>query len=116
MTQDLKENLTRAREMFLEPDDQKMLDEMEKSIRRDIAQSGLRSDPLIGRIIEEAQNKVSAINTLLTYDEELTDLQRKSLFKERSVYQFWIDRFVGPDVSKKMESISKFLDRKVNDK
>lgn len=116
MTQDLKENLARAREMFLDPEDQKHLDDIEKKIRRDIAQSSLRSDPLIKRIIDEAQDKVSAINALLTYDEDLTDLQRRSLFKERSVYQFWIDRFVGPDVNKSMEQLSKFLDRTINEK
>lgn len=110
---EFQEKIDRAKKTFLEEEDQKALSEIEKNIRRGIVQSELRSHPIIEQIISESQSRISAINTILQYDETLSDLERKALFKERSVHQFWVDRFVGPDVDSKMAALSAYLDERL---
>jgi hypothetical protein len=111
----LKSKLNKLRELYPDDDSAKMISDIERGLRVKIAQSGLKDLEVVQDIIAEAKRKISGINMLLQFDEELTEEKRKSLFKERTVHQFYLDRFDTSDSEAKLDQLNQYLDSKIKD-
>lgn len=92
----------------------KWIEETEKKIRKLIAQDNLTKNKSVVAIIEDAKNRINTINQFLTMDENLTQEDRNRLYRERTVHQFYLDRFEGRDIEKRFESINSVLNEEVN--
>lgn len=91
----------------------KWVEETEKAIHRIVAQSELAKHKAVIPICIDARNRISAINKLLIYDVEMTTEIRKMLIRERDVHQFWLDRFDGSSLEKRMEMVGQTLDAEI---
>lgn len=123
MAQDFETKLNKLRELYKLPEDQRLIDDTEKRIRdlitQAVQQDKLLDDPIIAAIIADTKKKVREINFLLTYNAEYNapteDAQRLryGLFRERSIHQFWLDRFGVKNIEEELESLNKFMDEKL---
>lgn len=111
-----EEKLLKLKEKYQDADSQKIISSWERSIRQNIAQSGLKDHQVVKQIIKDAEMKIEGINSLLQYDEALTDVERKALFKERSVHQFYLARFDDKHAKKQVEELDRLISEKLNDK
>ncbi len=122
INKDFDVKLKKLREIYILPEDQKTIDEVEKKIRSRIAAANLAERPEVKLITEDAQRKIKEINILLAYDEELNSpteearVKRWGLFKERSIHQFYLDRFGIKNIEAELESIDQTLDSRIGGK
>ena len=91
----------------------KWVEDTEKLIHRMVAQSELAKHKAVLPIINDARNRISAINKLLIYDVEMPTEVRKMLIRERDVHQFWLDRFDGSNLEKRLEVVGQVLDQEL---
>lgn len=81
------------RAKYLDNDSITWIDEAEAEIRNLFEESALSENPVFIRIAKDAQQRLGEIDFLLVENEELTDLERKSLFREKRVWAFIFERF-----------------------
>lgn len=91
----------------------KWVEEVENSLRRLIATEELSKNKAVIPIIEDAKNRISAVNKLLIYDVDMPTDVRQKLIRERDVHQFWLDRFDGRDIDKRFDLVNKILDEEI---
>ena len=121
---DFDTKLTKLREIYNQPEDQRLIDDTEKRIRELIAQAvqqdQLLDDPIVAAILTDSKKKVREINFLLAYNADLNapteeaQRLRYGLFRERSIHQFYLDRFGVRNIEEELASLDKFMDSKLN--
>lgn len=84
--------IKKLRNQFRGVDDRLKIDSLERTLRREIANADLAGVDAVQSLIRMTESSIEGINTLLQWDEELTDADRKALMRERKVHLFWIDR------------------------
>ncbi len=114
MDKDLQEKIGKLREVYKDPQDQRLIDDYEKALRRRIVEAELGEHEVIQSIIEDAVKKVVEINMLLAYDKQMTEQKRLELFQERSVHEFWIRRFNPKAAERSVKAFEEFIDKKLD--
>lgn len=56
-------------------------------------QENFRVHPTTLRLVEKAQEMIKAIETRLTTEETMDDVERRALFKEKKVHQYYLALF-----------------------
>lgn len=107
--------LDKLKEYYDSSEDSKILSDTEKRLRNLIVQSDLINHDAVIAIVNETKEKINGINIVLQFNEALTDLERKLLFRQRKVYQFFLDRLDPSAIDKKLQALDEFLDRKVEE-
>lgn len=114
MDENTKAKLKQLREYYYDEGySLKWIDATEKNIRRLVAQEGLADMPSVAAIIEDAKKRISTINQIISFDEDLTMEDRKKLIAERKAHQFYLNRFEGRDIDKQFELVHKILDEEI---
>lgn len=102
MSNDIETKLKKLREKYPSDISLREIDNDERQLRTLIAQKDFANHDVVIDFITDAKKKISDINFLLAYDDEFNQpekaLDRRSLWRERQVWQFILDRF-GIDVS-----------------
>jgi hypothetical protein len=100
MNKDIEKKLKKLRERYT--DDGASLarvDDDEKRLRELMTQKQFASNDLVRKNLEDAEQRILEINTLLAYDETLNlpenANKRYALFRTREVWEFIIGRFGG---------------------
>lgn len=110
----IKQKLKELKEYYYDDDfSLKWIEEVEKNIRRLLAMEKLATNKSIKAIVKDAQARIKTINTLLTMDEDLSTEDRKMLYRERNVHQFYLDRFEGQTIEERFEKIGNVLGEEV---
>jgi len=91
----------------------KWVDKVEKDIRRMMASKDIAKLPVIKMITDDAKNRISTINKLLVFDENMTTEVRKMLIREKAVHQFYLDRFDGTKLEDRMNRVTSVLDEEL---
>lgn len=88
------------------------IDADEKQLRTLLAQKNFADSDIAKQIVSDAEKRRSEINELLLHDETLNEVgseaKRQSLFRQRDVWQFLIDRF-------SVDSVKENIERKINE-
>ena len=120
MTPDFETKLNKLRDIYKKPEDQRFFDDTEKKIRDLISKADKMDDPIFLGMIADSKKKIREINVLLAYDAELNApseearIQRYGLFRERSIHQFYLERFGVKSIEVELESLERFMDEKLN--
>ena len=119
MTTDFESKLGKLREIYKQPEDQRLINDTERKIRDLISKADKMGDPIFLGMIADAKKKVREINFLLAYDAELNApseearMKRYGLFRERSIHQFYLERFGVKSIEVELESLDRFMDEKL---
>ncbi len=119
MNKNFSIRLNKLRDIYKSSEDQKLIDEIEQKIRNNITKSKVIDRPEIQAVVEDAKKRVTEINILLAYDEELNApteearVKRWGLFRERSIHQFYLDRFGVKNIEAELESLDKYIDSRI---
>lgn len=91
----------------------KFIEAIETKIRNLITAEELGQNKAVMAIVDDAVKRISTINKLLIYKEDMTDEERKMLFHEKKVHQFYLDRFDSRNLGEKFEQVEKMLDEEI---
>lgn len=75
-----------------------------------VEQDNFRKHPVTVRLAQEAKDQIKLIEIRLLADEEMSELQRRGLIKEKKVHQMYLSLF-ETDPTEELQDIS----NKVND-
>lgn len=120
MINEFQEKISKLRQIYTQPHDQRSITEMERKIRATLQKKELLKVDGIKQIIKAAEEEVSNINFLLAYDEkanaatEDAAAYRKSLFRERAVHLFWLNRF-GVKSEEVLKRAIEYMDKKIGE-
>lgn len=108
---DIKEKIKKLKEYWLDDEGSlKWIDGVEKRLRAMVIKEKLVENKAIIDIVDDAKKKISAIDVLLRTDESLSDIERKLLFREKKVFNFFLDRLDGKDLDRQFERVGQLLD------
>lgn len=116
MSKDIDTKLKKLREKYPSDVSLRAIDEDERTLRTLIAQKDFANHEVVLSFTQDAQRKIRDINFLLAYDDTLNTpekaLDRRSLWRERQVWQFILDRFcISVDaVKQQIELLEESLD------
>ena len=111
---DIKDKIKKLREYWFDDENSlKFVVGVEKRLRALVLKEKLKDSKVITDIVEETRKRISAVNALLTNDEEMSEMNRKLLFRERKVYNFFLDRLDGKKVDQQFESVGRLLDEEL---
>ena len=109
-----KAKLKQLKEYYYENDfSMKWIESVEKNIRQLVAMEDLAKNSSIQAIVNDARSRINTVNQLLSIDEDLTTDDRKKLFAEKKVHQFYLDRFEGRSIEKRFDRINSILDEEI---
>lgn len=75
-------------------------------------QENFRGHPVTRKLAQEAKQCIEAIENSLKNDETITELERKALFKEKKVHQFYYSLFTK-DGSSELEQIAQLVEQEL---
>ena len=111
---DIKDKIRKLREYWSDDEDSlKFVVGVEKRLRALVLKEKLSDSKAISDIVEDARRRISAINAILTNDEELPEMKRKLMFHERKVFQFFLDRLDGKKLDQQYEAVGRLLDEEL---
>lgn len=87
-----------------------IIDSIEKSLRDSIRNSEIGHLDSVKGIIADAKNKISAIDSILSNDSDISEIDRKALIHEKKVWMFNIERFDVEHKNELLESIELQVD------
>lgn len=73
-------------------------------------QDDFRNHPITKKLVKIAEEEIERIDSILKNSEDLSELERKSLFREKKTHKLYVDLFTS-DPSSELEAI----DNKVNE-
>ena len=109
----IQNKIDKLRTVYLLAEDQPLIDQLERDLRKRIAEGKLAENDTVKLILDDAERKIEEINYLLAYDESLGDQDRKALFRERRAHRFYLQRF-GRDVQEYLRRVETTLDEKLS--
>lgn len=114
MNPELTDKLKKLREYYYEDNlSLKWIESVENNIRRLVMTEKLAESGAVQAIVADAQGRINTINKLLVFQEDLSLEDRNLLYRERGVHQFYLDRFEGRDLEKRLERIDNILDEEL---
>lgn len=109
-----KEKLKKLRDYWFDDEySLKFVDTVEKTLRKIMVKEKLAGNKAVQAILADVKDRIKAIDTMLIYDEEMTELERKLLMREKKVHGFYLNRFDGKNVDEQFESVGKLLDEEL---
>jgi len=116
MNPKIEEKLKKLREYWWDDDwSLKFVETVEKDIKRLSAMSDLANNKAMALILEDAKRRVSAINKMLTYDENMNDESRKLLFRERKIHELYLNRFESKSIEERIGLVESLLDKELEE-
>ena len=73
-----------------------------------IEQEDFRKHPVTVKLAKVAKDEIERIENILKNQEDISEFERKSLFKEKKTHQFYLDLFTK-DVSSDLEYINNLI-------
>lgn len=114
MPPELKEKIKKLKEYWFDDEmSLKWVDEVEKNLRKIIVKEELVKNRAAVAIVKDIKDKLRAIDTMLTLNEDLTETERKLLFREKKVHNFYLNRFEGKKVEQQFDMVGKLLDEEM---
>lgn len=113
MNAQIAEKIKKLRDIYTQPEDKRRIDDIEKGLIEKIRRGKLSDNPLIEEVIDLGRQKIKDISDLLSWDDTLTDVERKGLFREREAHTFWIKRLSGEDAMQSIALVEKAIDSKL---
>ena len=111
---DIRAKIKQLREYWYDDDNSlRFVERVEKRLRNLVLKEKLVDSKAIMDIVDETRKRINAANMLLQNDEEMTELNRRLLFREKKVYQFFLDRLDGKDLDQQVEGVGKLLDEEL---
>ena len=108
---DIKDKIKKLREYWIDDEESlKFVASVEKRLRNMVLKEKLAESKAINEIVDEARGRIKAIDTLILNDEEMSEMTRRLLFRDKKVYQFFIDRLDGKDLDQQYEKVGQLLD------
>lgn len=110
----VKAKLAKLREYWFDDEySLKFLEVIEKNLRKIMIKEKLASNKAVQAVLADVKDRIKAIDTMLIYDEDMTEVQRKLLMREKKVHGFYLNRFDGKNVEEQFESVGKLLDEEL---
>lgn len=91
----------------------KFVSSVEKNLRNLLVKEKLVDSQAIRSIVEDAQKRISVIDVLLKSDDKMTELERQLLFREKKVYDFFINRLEARDLDQQFDRVGQMLDEEL---
>lgn len=111
---EIQEKIKRLREYYYDDEmSLKVVDGIEQRLRQAITADKLAENKSVIGIVEEAERRVSMIDTLLITDEKMTQEVRAKLLTEKKVHRFYLERFDNKKKDEKYKSINEMLDQEI---
>lgn len=112
--QDIRNKIAKLREYWIDDDmSLQFVKGQEKRLRDVLVKEKLVDSQAIRLIVEDTMKRISVIDKLLSNDEEMSEMERRLLFREKKVYNFFIDRLEAKDIDQQFERIGKTLDEEL---
>lgn len=117
--ENIDNKIEKLKEYFINPSDQSTIDDMERSIRKNIENEALLEHEIIKSIVESAEKDIEIIDGILANDKSLNDkeawITRRMLFEKREWIKFYIlDRFGSKAVKEKKAIIERKIEEYYN--
>lgn len=114
MDPEIRQKIDKLKEYWFDDDySLKWVKEVEEALRRIIVKEELSENKGLVAVLDDVKSRIKVIDTILTFDEDLTDVNRKLLFREKKVHQFYLNRFEGKDVDEQFKKVGKLLDEEL---
>lgn len=108
---DIRKKLEQLRKYWFDDNmSLKFVDATENRLRNLVFKEKLAESKAVMDIVEETQQRIRAVDILLTTDEEMSEMERKLLFREKKVYGFFLDRLDARKLDEQFERVGKLLD------
>ncbi len=116
MPPELKEKLKALREYWFDDDmSLKWVKEVELKLRKILVLEKLAQNRGAVAIVKDAKERVRIIDMMLTLNEDLTEIERRLLFREKKVHNFYLNRFDGKPLEQQFDMVGKLLDEELSD-
>lgn len=112
--QDVQSKLDTLRTLVLDEESIRIISNTEKALRRLIVQSGLKDNDAAIAIVESINKKIADISFLIDSDENMTAEERKVLFRERRLHQFYKARLSGDQAEQTFDYLDSTISEKIN--
>lgn len=111
--QDMFSKLEELRRKYTADEDQAVISNIERELRRKVAESKIKEIEVVAGILKQAAKEVLEINRVLAYSKDLSDFERRVLFVKRDERIFWLSRFGAWDAEQVLTEMDKFMDEKI---
>lgn len=109
----LKDVIQRNEEKFDVKADISVLVKWEQDIIELLAKGKVINSPGMVQVLKEAESVCERINDKLQNDENLSVEKRLALIRERTVHEFYIERFNGNNIYRKLKEIEDRVNQSV---
>jgi len=112
--QEIRGKIQKLREYWIDDEmSLKFVSSVEKNLRNLLVKEKLVDSQAIRSIVEDAQKRISVIDVLLKSDDKMTELERQLLFREKKVYDFFINRLEARDLDQQFDRVGQMLDEEL---
>jgi len=116
MNNAIKNKIDKLKAIYLTPEDQRELDDIERNIRRKLAETKLSERDDIKLLVSDSLRRIKEIDIILSSDETMKDDERKVLFKEKKTIKYYvIDRLGCKKIKKELEIMYDAIDDKLDE-
>lgn len=107
---EIKTKILKLRTLLQVDDDIPEVRKREKQARDLILKTSLMKNDAAIMMADECAHKIEGINSILINTEDISDLDRRLLQREREVHQFYLKRFRPEEELEALENLNKYLD------
>lgn len=93
--------------------DSQIINEWKDRVPLLVAQLDFKNHPITTQLAEETRKQIERIKVVLSTQEDLKEEDRKALFKEKKVHEFYLTLFTK-DPSGELEIIEKAIDEELS--
>lgn len=111
--QDIQDKLDIIRGLVLDEQSIRTITETEKTLRRLVVQHSLKDNDAAIAIVAAINKKIEDITFLLQTDENMNAEDRKILFRERRLHQFYKARLSGDEAEQTFDFLDQTLAEKI---
>ena len=108
----LRDLITRNQDKFEVGEALDYFERQEQEILNLLEKHKITQSPGVLLTLEEARKEIESIEHILSKQLELSVEERRSLMRERDVHEFYIQRFSGENVYRKLKVIEEEIERK----
>lgn len=113
MISDIRTKLLELRRLVATDEDIGEVQKRERRLRSMVLQKSLKNHDAVIMIIEDAEKRIKAINTVLVEKEDIEEMERKLLMRERAVFRFFLSRFDPNYVENGIKELEEQLDKDI---
>ena len=90
-----------------------MIENWKSRARELVEQDNFRLHPVTQKLAELAKSSIQAINTILQTDEEIAEVKRRSLIREKKVHEHYLQLFSADPIAE-LEQIAQAVSDEIN--